>query len=77
MEGAGMMPQQTYRRWKGLPIFGAARRLTNDEIAIKSDALLTKSDEIPPKMTIYFVITDESVTKFHEGNDEMDTRLTK
>ncbi len=51
--------------------------MTCDEIAVKSYALLTKSDENPPEMTKQTVITDESMTKFHEGNDEMDTRLTK
>ena len=49
----------------------------NDEMPSKCDALLTNSDKIGPKMTKQFVITDESVTKFHEGNDEIDTPNTK
>ena len=59
------------------PILHAAWRITNDEIPMKSDVLLTKSDENRTKMTKQNVITDESVTKFHEGNDEMDTGMTK
>ena len=41
------------------------------------DALLPKCDEIMPKMTKQIVISDEMYTKFHEGNDEKDTQMTK